>query len=382
MANGTLVDRDWRAPEIHEALDLCLSCKACSTDCPAGVDMAAYKTEMLHQTYKGRLRPITHYVLGWLPRWARLVSPIARLVNPILSVRWIQKLVLALGGMDHRRSIPAFANTSFTSSRRANPVGLAGDEKRVLLWVDSFSDNFSPTIAHSAITVLEAAGYTVVTPERPACCGLTWITTGQLTGARRILGNLLDDFSPFVADGVPVLGLEPSCTAVLRSDLLELFPDDPRAAALAANTYTLAELLSAPAPIGPAGTWSPPRLDGCEIVVQPHCHYHSVMGFSPDARLLEELGASVTPLAGCCGLAGNFGMEKGHYDVSVAVAENAMLPALRAAAPGTLLLADGFSCRTQASQLADENGIHLAELLASRLVTARGAEVVPPRADS
>ena len=369
MANGTLVDRDWRAPEIHEALDLCLSCKACSTDCPAGVDMAAYKTEMLHQTYKGRLRPITHYVLGWLPRWARLVSPIARLVNPILSVRWIQKLVLMLGGMDRRRSIPAFANTSFTASQRgvnAGPPPAAG-QKRVLLWVDSFSDNFSPTIAHSAVRVLEAAGYTVLTPERPACCGLTWITTGQLTGARRILGNLLDDFSPFVADGVPVLGLEPSCTAVLRSDLLELFPDDPRAAALAANTYTLAELLSAPEPIGPAATWSPPRLDGCDIVVQPHCHHHSVMGFSPDARMLEELGATVTPLAGCCGLAGNFGMEKGHYDVSVAVAENAMLPALRAAAPGALLLADGFSCRTQASQLADEDGIHLAELLASRL---------------
>ncbi|MDJ0348848.1 FAD-binding and (Fe-S)-binding domain-containing protein [Cryobacterium sp. PH29-G1] len=375
MANGTLVDRDWRAPEVHDALDLCLSCKACSSDCPAGVDMAAYKTEMLHQTYKGRLRPITHYVLGWLPRWARLVSPLSRLINPVLSLRWIEKLVLTLGGMDSRRSIPAFAATSFTASQRKSPAGSPAPrgDKQVLLWVDSFSDNFSPTIAHSAIAVLEAAGYSVVTPERPACCGLTWITTGQLTGARRILGKLMDDFYPLVAEGIPVLGLEPSCTAVLRSDLLELFPDDPRAQAIAQNTYTLAELLSAPTPVGPASTWSPPRLDGCDVVVQPHCHHHSVMGFSPDARLLEELGASVTPLAGCCGLAGNFGMEKGHFDVSVAVAENAMLPALRAAAPGAILLADGFSCRTQASQLAEVDGIHLAELLAARLIATAPA---------
>ncbi|EAR25851.1 putative oxidoreductase [marine actinobacterium PHSC20C1] len=369
MANGSLVARDWSAPEIHEALDLCLSCKACSSDCPAGVDMAAYKTEMLHQTYKGKLRPITHYVLGWLPRWARLVSPLSQLINPILSVRWIEKIVLNLGGMDSRRAIPKFASTSFsTSQRRSRRKGsLAGADRRVLLWTDSFSDNFSPDIAHSAIAVLEDAGYTVITPERPVCCGLTWITTGQLTGARRILGNLMDDFHPLVAEGVPVLGLEPSCTAVLRSDLLELFPDDPRATAIATNSYTLAELLSAPAPVGPVPTWSPPSLEGCEIVVQPHCHQHSVMGFAPDAKLLDDLGASVTQLAGCCGLAGNFGMEKGHYDVSVAVAENALLPALRDAPSGSILLADGFSCRTQADQLADTQGMHLVELLASRL---------------
>lgn len=364
MANGTLVTGGWDSPEVHDALDLCLSCKACASDCPAGVDMAGYKSEVLFRSYEGKVRPITHYVLGWLPRWARLAAPFSRLINPVMGWRALQKLVLTMGGMDSRRSIPKFADRSFTSQRRSSPV--AGAKPRVLVWVDSFSDNFTPSIANSAIEVLESAGYDVVTPRRPVCCGLTWITTGQLPAARAKLSALLDEFHPYVEQGVPILGLEPSCTAVLRSDLTELLPDDPRAAAVSAGSYTLAELLSAPEPIGPGERWSPPRLDGLDIVVQPHCHQHAVMGFGADTRLLEGLGATLTPLAGCCGLAGNFGMEKGHYDVSVAVAENSLLPALRAKGAETVFLADGFSCRTQADQLADTKGVHLAELLAAR----------------
>jgi Fe-S oxidoreductase len=195
---------------------------------------------------------------------------------------------------------------------------------------------------------------------------LTWITTGQLTGAKRILSNLIDEFHPIVQQGIPIVGLEPSCTAVLRSDLRDLFADDPRAAAISEGTYTLAELLTSPAPLGPED-WTPPRLDGEELVVQPHCHHHAVMGYGTDIAYLETLGAEITELSGCCGLAGNFGMEKGHYEVSVAVAENALLPALRSASPDATLLADGFSCRTQANQLGGVDGIHLAELLAGAL---------------
>ncbi|QPZ38235.1 FAD-binding and (Fe-S)-binding domain-containing protein [Paramicrobacterium chengjingii] len=373
MLNGSIVQRDWRAPEVHEALDLCLSCKACSNDCPAGVDMAAYKTEVLHQSYKGRLRPITHYVLGWLPRWARLASPFARVVNAITSFRPLEKLVLGIGGMDTRRRIPMFATTSFSRarSRSRQPANSAAKgSPKVMMWVDSFSDNFSPTIARAAQVVLEHAGFEVVLPARPVCCGLTWITTGQLDGARRRLSQLIEEFSPVVEAGIPVLGLEPSCTAVLRSDLRELFPDDPRAIAIARNTFTLAELLASKHM--PEDAPELPRLDDVEIVVQPHCHQHSVMGFSADASLLNELGASITQLNGCCGLAGNFGMEKGHYDVSTAVAENALLPALRDASEKSVFLADGFSCRTQAEQLSDVTGIHLAELLASRTSSAGG----------
>ena len=361
MANGTLVTAGWKSPEVHDVLDLCLSCKACASDCPAGVDMAAYKSEVLHRTYQGRMRPVTHYLLGQLPRWARIVAPVSRLANAALGIRPLQKLVLWVGGMDTRRALPRFADRSFSRSK-GRPAAHGTSSKQVLVWVDSFTDNFTPDIARSAIAVLESAGFEVIAPANPVCCGLTWITTGQLTGARRILANLMDEFHPVVQQGIPIVGLEPSCTAVLRSDLRELFADDPRAEAIAAGTYTLAELLTAPTPVGPEN-WTPPRLDGEELVVQPHCHHHSVMGYGTDIALLETLGAQLTELSGCCGLAGNFGMEKGHYEVSVAVAENALLPALRAASPDATLLADGFSCRTQAHQLGGVDGVHLAELL-------------------
>ncbi|PPF89533.1 FAD-binding oxidoreductase [Subtercola sp. Z020] len=370
MANGSLIQRDYRSPEVHDALDLCLSCKACASDCPAGVDMAAYKTEVLYQSYKGRIRPAAHYLLGWLPRWARLASPFARVVNAATSIRFVEKLILRAGGMDRRRAIPRFAAKSFSARRRALPPAERGRPK-VMVWVDSFSDNFTPSIAESVLATLEAAGYDVLLPERLVCCGLTWITTGQLDGARRRLSSVLDEFGPSALAGIPILGLEPSCTAVLRSDLVELFPDDDRALAVAGATVTLSELLRSGGAHAPGAGWQPPRLDGVEVIVQPHCHQHAVMGFAADRALLQSMGARVTELAGCCGLAGNFGMEQGHYEVSVAVAENSLLPALRAAAPQTVFLADGFSCRTQAEQLAGVKGLHLAELLTGSLVAAQ-----------
>nr|WP_258727265.1 FAD-binding and (Fe-S)-binding domain-containing protein [Cellulomonas sp. NS3] len=384
MANGTFVTQGWAAPEVHEVLDLCLACKACSSDCPAGVDMAQYKSEVLHRTYRGRLRPVSHYALGWLPRWTRLVTGVpglARLANAALGIRPVAKLVLAAGGMDTRRKMVTFAPTPFRAWARGagaaqvtRGAGAVDDEApegarkpRVLLWTDSFSDGLAPSVAQAAVRVLTAAGYEVIVPEDEACCGLTWITTGQLDGARDRLTHLLGVLGPYAVNGIPIVGLEPSCTAVLRSDLLDLLPDDPRAVAVARETRTLAELLTAPAPIGPRERWELPDLSGVTAVVQPHCHHHSVMTYTADRTLLTEAGAQFSTLAGCCGLAGNFGMEKGHYETSVAVAEHALLPALRDAAPGDVYLADGFSCRTQAEQLAGVQGVHLAELLAAHL---------------
>ena len=377
MANGTLVRDGWRSAEVHDVLDLCLSCKACSSDCPAGVDMAQYKAEVLHRTYRRRLRPMNHYALGWLPRWARLAGIAPRLVNALLGSRPVARLVLSLGGMDTRRTIPEFATTPFrrwwrtegrteerTEARAAQPAG--APDRRVVLWTDSFSDAFDPDVPRAMITVLRDAGYEVVVPDQHACCGLTWISTGQLDGARRRLTELLGVLGPYAVNGIPIIGVEPSCTAVLRSDLLDLLPDDPRAVAVARETRTLAELLTDTGPRGP-GTWTPPSLDGVTVLAQPHCHQHSVMGYDADRTLLRSAGAELSTLAGCCGLAGNFGMEKGHYDVSVAVAEHALLPALRDAAASTVLLADGFSCRTQADQLAGAEGVHLAQLLAAHL---------------
>lgn len=394
MVNGSLVTGGWRAPEVHEALDLCLSCKACSADCPAGVDVAAYKAEVLHRAYRGRLRPVNHYALGWLPRWARLVTAapvLARTVNAMLGVRTVARLVLRAGGMDPRRSMVPFAPVPFRRwwRQRRDQLGLATADgttgvlgtrdpaglvpgvrsrTKVVLWSDSFSDSLAPSVPQAALAVLQAAGYDVIVPDQEACCGLTWISTGQLDGARRRLEALLGVLGPFAVNGIPIVGLEPSCTGVLRSDLLELLPDDPRAHAVARATHTLAELLTAPAPLGPdPEVWQVPDLSDVTAVVQPHCHHHSVMGFGADEQLLRGAGAQITTLAGCCGLAGNFGMEAGHYDVSVQVAENALLPALRAAGEGDLYLADGYSCRTQASDLAGVQGQALAELLAARL---------------
>ncbi len=369
MANGTLVQGGWASPEVHEALDLCLSCKACASDCPTGVDMAAYKSEALYQTYRGRVRPLRHYLLGQLPRWARLAGLFPRVANALASLGPLRRIALRLGGLDPRRDVPVFATTPFRRRRRAVAAALratAGARRGpVLLWVDSFSDSFAPEVALDAVTILKAAGYEVRLPERQACCGLTWISTGQLDGARARLRGLLDVLGPHAAAGTPIVGLEPSCTAVLRSDLLELLGDDPRAREVADASRTLAEVLVA----ATAGDdpWQPPSLDGLDVVAQPHCHQHATSGYTPDTALLREAGASVTAIAGCCGLAGNFGMEAGHYDVSVAVAENGLLPALRDAPESAVLLADGFSCRTQADDLAGVRGVHLAQLLASRL---------------
>ncbi|WP_263732394.1 FAD-binding and (Fe-S)-binding domain-containing protein [Cellulomonas sp. SG140] len=389
LANGRLVSRGWSAPEVRESLDLCLACKACSSDCPAGVDMAQYKSEVLHRTYRHRLRPVSHYVLGWLPRWTRLVTTVpgvSSLVNAALRIRPLARTVLRAGGMDPRRQMVTFADRPFRAWARAEgrdqvvvagtppPAERAARRPPVLLWTDSFSDSLAPDVPRAAVAVLRAAGYEVIVPDHDACCGLTWITTGQLDGAKDRLRHLLGVLAPFAVNGIPIVGLEPSCTAVLRSDLQDLLPDDPRAAAVARSTHTLAELLTAPAPIGPGDRWTVPDLSDVTAVVQPHCHHHAVMTWTADRTLLRDAGAQFSELAGCCGLAGNFGMEAGHYDVSVAVAEHALLPALRAAAPGDVYLADGFSCRTQADHLAGVQGVHLAQLLASHLPTSAPAD--------
>ena len=434
------------SPEVLEALDLCLACKACSADCPAGVDMARYRSEALFRTYRGRLRPLSHYTLGWLPRLTRVtarVPGLAAVANAIMSVAPLRSLAFRIIGLDPRRSMPALQSGTVTAwARRRNllagtlPAGDAassftatpgtaaraaatssaatsaaatdarerggtpascdsarepggapascdsarereaatassmvgspilngprdpGGRPYALVWADSFSQTLDGTGARAVVDVLEANGFApIVAPD--ACCGLTWITTGQLTGAKKHLASLLGVLAPFAAAGIPIVGVEPSCTAVLRDDLMDLLPDDPRSALVSGATHTLAEVLSAV----PASSRNLPSLEGVEIVAQPHCHHYSVMGWDTDQALLESLGAHVTRLEGCCGLAGNFGMEAGHYDLSVAVASHSLLPSL-SAQPDAVYLADGFSCRTQAAQLAGRRGVHLATLLA------------------
>ena len=422
-ANSQLV-KAIDSPEVLEALDLCLACKACSADCPAGVDMARYRSEALFRTYRGRMRPLSHYTLGWLPRLTRVtarVPGLARIANIVMSVAPLRSLAFRIIGLDPRRGMPALQSGTFTAwARRRNLLAgsvpasassdpISGTRERggttassdparerdaaptssaparereaatassmadspilsgprdpsgrsyALVWADSFSQTLDDAGARAVVDVLEANGFApIVAPD--ACCGLTWITTGQLTGAKKHLTSLLSVLSPFAASGIPIVGVEPSCTAVLRDDLLDLLPEDPRSALVSGATRTLAEVLSAV----PASARHLPSLEGVEIVAQPHCHHYSVMGWDTDQALLESLGARVTRLEGCCGLAGNFGMEAGHYDLSVAVASHSLLPTLDAQ-PDAVYLADGFSCRTQAAQLAGRGGVHLATLLA------------------
>lgn len=398
-ANSQLV-KAIDSPEVLEALDLCLACKACSADCPAGVDMARYRSEALFRTYRGRLRPLSHYTLGWLPRLTRItarVPGLASIANAVMSVAPLRSLAFRVIGLDPRRGMPSLQSGTFTAwahrrSLLADSVPASASSDAVsdtreregatassmsdspilsgprdpsgrpyaLVWADSFSQTLDDAGARAVVDVLEANGFApIVAPD--ACCGLTWITTGQLTGAKKHLSSLLGVLAPFAASGIPIVGVEPSCTAVLRDDLLDLLPEDPRSLLVSGATRTLAEVLSAV----PASARRLPSLEGVEIVAQPHCHHYSIMGWDTDQALLESLGARVTRLEGCCGLAGNFGMEAGHYDLSVAVASHSLLPSL-SAQPDAVYLADGFSCRTQAAQLAGRGGVHLATLLAGR----------------
>ncbi|WP_083749644.1 FAD-binding and (Fe-S)-binding domain-containing protein [Frankia sp. CcI49] len=372
---GNLGPAGLAAPEVHEALDLCLSCKGCASDCPTGVDMASYKAEALYQKYRHRLRPRAHYLLGWLPRWLRLAAAVpgaAGVLNTVAGWGWARPLVAWLVGVDRRRELPRLATRTFRSSvrssvRRTPPAppartdaGEAGRLGEVVLFVDTFSNHFSPPAAHAAVEVLERAGWAVRLPERQVCCGLTWFSTGQLPGARRQMARTVAELLPHVRAGRLVVGVEPSCTAALRTDAVELLAT-PEAREVADAVRTLAELLES------TPDYRPPSLASMgPLIAQPHCHHHAVLGWSPDARLLADAGADVQQLGGCCGLAGNFGVERGHHDISVQVAEQQLLPAVRAK-PEATVLADGFSCRTQLDSLTGRHGVHLAELLVAAL---------------
>ncbi len=348
MLQGSLADDGWRSEEVRGALDLCLACKACASECPVSVDMATYKAEFLHQHYRRRPRPRSHYALGWLPVWLRLARGAPGLANRVLA----GPLPARLGGLDPGRPLPRLA-AGPTPSRRSGPA----DGRPVTLWLDTFTAAFDPSAAEDARTLLAAAGHhvSVVGPE--VCCGLTWVTTGQLGRAATVMRRAVTALAG--GDG-PVVVLEPSCAATLRGDLPGLL-GTPAARGVARRVRTLAEVLvHADLPL--AATTG-------DLVAQFHCHQRAVFGTAADQRLLSRLGLTVTSVEeGCCGLAGSFGLERGHEGVSRACAEQSFLPVL-ADHPDAVVVADGFSCRLQVGQLSGRPAMPLARLLAGRLRT-------------
>ncbi|NLT56321.1 MAG: FAD-binding protein [Actinomycetales bacterium] len=373
MVRGETVTDGWRSEAVHDALDLCLACKGCRSDCPAGVDLATYKAEFLAHHYAHRLRPRDHYSLGWLPLVAELASHAPGLANAVTHLPGISRLVMRAAGLDPLREIPRFSRVRFATWASRRPRG-GGQRGPVVLWPDTFTRHFSPSVAMAAVEVLEAAGFSVEIPTEPLCCGLTWISTGQLGVARRVLRRTVDHLAPYLHAGLPVVGLEPSCTAVFRSDAAELLDQDQDVLRLRRQTVTLAELLARDAPdFAPR---LPGTAPGVRAVIQTHCHQHAVTGFDADVALMRRIGLDPEVLdSGCCGLAGNFGMVPEHREVSLACAERVLLPAVRDADPRTVVLADGFSCRTQIADAGTgRHAVHLAEVLAAAV---RGEDLGP-----
>ena len=372
-ASGPVRDR-WRSNEVKDALDLCLACKGCKGDCPVKVDMATYKAEFLSHYYAGRLRPRQAYALGLIQVWARLASTVPRLANIATSAPGIGSLVKAAAGIARERPVPRFTDRTFIRWFAGHPARHP-DGPPVLLWPDTFTNYFEPQVGVAAVEVLEAAGFRVLLPDRPVCCGRPLYDYGMLDTARRYLTRTLDTLRPRIAAGVPVVGLEPSCLAVFRDELVGMLPHDEDAKRLQAQSYTLSEFLSRH-----AADWPLPRLDRAALV-QPHCHHHAVMGFETEKQLLQHMGLDVTvPDAGCCGMAGSFGYEAGErYRVSMAAGERKLLPEVRAADERTLIVADGFSCRGQIATGTTRRGLHLAEVLAMAIRDGQqGTAVVPP----
>jgi FAD/FMN-containing dehydrogenase/Fe-S oxidoreductase len=357
MRQGSQVEL-WKSDAVKDALDLCLSCKGCKSDCPVNVDMATYKAEFLSHHYKGRLRPRVAYAMGLIYYWARIAARVPRTANFATHAPLVSGALKRLGGIDPRRPAPRFATETFKEWFARRPKANEGGPK-VILWVDTFCNFLHPRPAKATVKVLESAGFEVTVPMTHLCCGRPLYDYGMLDTAEHLLHQILDELRPAIQAGVPVVGVEPSCLAVFRDELPDLLSGDLDARRLSEQSYLLSEFL-----LERANGFEFPTLNR-KAVVHGHCHHKAVMGFDADKEVLSKMGLDFEVLdSGCCGLAGSFGFEKGEkYDVSVAAGERVLLPAVREAADTTLIVADGFSCRTQIEDTTERRGLHLAEVM-------------------
>jgi FAD/FMN-containing dehydrogenase/Fe-S oxidoreductase len=357
MLQGNPIKNGWRDEHVKEALDLCLACKGCKGDCPVHVDVATYKAEFLSHYYQGRLRPITAYSMGLIYWWARFGSLMPGVANFFSQTPLLRNVAKAIAGIAPERRIPVFAPQTFKQWFRQREPRNEGSP-RVILWADTFNNHFHPEAAQAAVEVLEAVGYQVEVPERSLCCGRPLYDFGMLDTAKRLLRQVLDTLRPQIAAGIPLVGLEPSCVAVFRDELRNLFPGDADARRLSQQSFLLSEFLEKQ-----VQNYQFPPLQR-KAIVQGHCHHKAIMKMRDEQAVLAKLGLDVEVLdSGCCGMAGSFGFEKDHYDVSIKVGERVLLPAVRDAAEDTLIIADGFSCREQIAQTTDRRALHLAQVI-------------------
>jgi Fe-S oxidoreductase len=361
MAKGDVIRDRWRDEDVKQSLDLCLSCKGCKSDCPVGVDLATYKAEFLSHYHEGRLRPRSDYAFANIDIWARLASKAAGLVNLATQLPLLRDIAKFAAGMPHQRSVPAFAPVSFRSwfERRESPNPEAA---LVMIWPDTFNNYFLPDTAKAAVEVLEAAGFRVAIPESILCCGRPLYDFGMLDRAKRLLLKILDTLAPEIEAGIPIVVLEPSCAAVFRDELINLFPNDDRAHKLSRRTFLLSEFLEKR-----AAHFQLPHL-AAKALIHGHCHHKSLMKMTDEESVLRKMGIDWSaPAPGCCGMAGSFGFDEEKFDVSMAIGELELLPAVRHAPPDSLIIADGFSCREQIAQSTDRHALHLAEVIATAL---------------
>jgi FAD/FMN-containing dehydrogenase/Fe-S oxidoreductase len=356
MLRGETLKDGWKNEYLKDALDLCLACKACKSECPINVDMATYKAEFLAHYYEDRSRPRAAYSMGLIQRWAGLARVAPWLVNFFGRAPLTSQLTKWLGGISQKRSMPAFADETFTTWFRKRPVRNA-DRPPVILWPDTFSNNFHPEIAKAAVEVLEHAGYQVKIPQQLLCCGRPLYDFGMLDRAKATLEQTLAALQPDIAAGTPIIGLEPSCVSVFRDEMTNLLGNNPEAQKLKSQTFLLSEFLVNRA------DYHPPQLKR-KAIVHAHCHHKSVLKFDSESELLKRTGLDFHVLdSGCCGMAGSFGFEAEKYDVSVKIGERVLLPAVRSAAPDTLIITDGFSCFQQIEGLTGRRPLHIAEVL-------------------
>jgi FAD/FMN-containing dehydrogenase/Fe-S oxidoreductase len=360
MLHGGPIDDLWRSDAVEDALDLCLGCKGCKSDCPVHVDMATYKAEFRAHYYKGRLRPRAAYSMGLIHEWSRLAGALPWLANTLLQTPGITAAAKWAGGIAPQRRMPRYAGENFVQwfRRRGKSQPKAESSNRVLLWPDTFNNYFRPTTAIAATRILEAFGYTVSIPQRILCCGRPLYDWGMLDRAKALWEKTLDTLAEEIQQGTPVIGLEPACVSAFRDELPGLFPKDERAHRLAHQTLFLSEFIERK-----IDSHRLARIGGSALV-QIHCHHHAVLNPASEQHVLDHLGLDYQIMkSGCCGMAGSFGFEKSKYDVSMTAAERVLLPTIRKAPSDSIILANGFSCREQIEQGSGRKTLHIAELL-------------------